>query len=1047
MPQFFIDRPVFAWVVAAFIVLFGIIAIPQLPVARFPSIAPPSVSVSASYPGASAATVNESVVVPIERELTGVKNLLYFSSSADSTGGASVNLTFAPGTNPELAMVDVQNRLKGVEPRLPPLVRQGGLSVESASAGFLAIVTLTAQGNRLSALDLEDYLAKYIVPELKRIKGVGRLQSFGTEKAMRIWVDPLKLEMLSLSIADVTAAIQGQNLQIAPGQLGAGPTVPGQTITVPLAVRSTLTTPEEFGKLVIKGERNGATVLLSDVARVEIGAQTSSFSMLQNGNQATGAAIQLSPGANAVATADAIKARLAELKPSMPQGMTYALPFDTSPFIKVSIEKVIYTLLEAMALVFVVMFIFLQNIRYTLIPAIVAPVALLGTFAVMFLAGYSINVLTMFGMVLAIGIIVDDAIVVVENVERIMATQGLSPKDATRKAMQEITGAVIGITAVLVAVFIPMGLASGSVGAIYRQFTLSMAVSILFSAFLALTLTPALCASLLKPVQHGKKKWAPFALFDRAVDRVTHGYGKTVGAVLGRPGRMMALYVVLVGTLIYWFPLVPTAFMPDEDQGNYTVSVTLPADATEARTAKVTDMFNAAVSQREATQDNLLINGFSNMGSGANAAMAFVTLKDWKDRAHLPASDEVAAMTEAMADVQDGAVMVSLPPAIDELGGGSGFSFVLQDRGGKGLDALRAAQQLLLDAAANSPKLSSLYQNSLPSGASVELDIDRNKAQALGVPFQAIADTLSTAISSTYVGDFSNAGKLQQVIVQADARFRMQVDDVLKLFVRNDKGGMVALGEVVTARWTSAPRQISRHNGYLAVDLGGEGAKGVANGDAMAEVEQLVQQLPEGFGIEWTGESLQERQAGAQMPMLLGLSMLVVFLVLAALYESWAVPISVLLVVPLGIIGSVAAVQLGGQSNDVFFKVGLITVIGLSAKNAILIIEFAKAKLHEGWDLRDAIVEAGKLRIRPIVMTSLAFALGVMPLVHAHGASAETQKALGTGVLGGVIAATLFALLFVPVFYFVVMAIFGRQKTTPAPATAVASTTSGGDDA
>ncbi|MBE0579568.1 multidrug efflux RND transporter permease subunit [Devosia sp.] len=1045
MPQFFIDRPVFAWVVAAFITLFGIIAIPQLPVARFPSIAPPSVSVFASYSGASAQTVNETVVVPIERELTGVKNLLYFSSSADSTGSANITLTFAPGTDPELAMVDVQNRLKGVEPQLPPLVRQGGLAVESASAGFLAIVTLTSEGNRLSALDLEDYLAKYIVPELKRVKGVGRLQSFGTEKAMRIWVDPLKLEMLNLSIADVTSAIQGQNLQIAPGQLGAGPTVPGQTVTVPLTVRSTLSTPEEFGKLVVKGERNGATVLLSDVARVEIGAQTSSFSMLQNGNQATGAAIQLSPGANAVATANAIKARLAELKLAMPQGMTYALPFDTSPFIKVSIEKVIYTLFEAMALVFVVMFLFLQNIRYTIIPAIVAPVALLGTFAVMFLAGYSINVLTMFGMVLAIGIIVDDAIVVVENVERIMASEGLSPKDATRKAMKEITGAVIGITAVLVAVFIPMGLASGSVGAIYRQFTLSMAVSILFSAFLALTLTPALCANLLKPVQHGNRKWAPFALFDRGVDKVTRGYGKTVAGLLRRGGRMMALYVVLVGALIYWFPLIPTAFVPDEDQGNYTVSVALPADATEERTAKVTDLVNAAVTKREATQDNLLINGFSDVGSGANAATAYVTLKDWKDRADLPASEEVAAMTEALADVPEGSIQVSLPGAIEELGGGAGFSFVLQDRGGKGLEALMAAKKQLLEAAASSPKLASLNQNSLPNGPNVELEVDRNKAQALGVSFQAISETLGTAISSSNVGEFSNAGKLQQVIVQADARYRMQVDDVLKLFVRNDKGGMVALGEVVTARWNSSPRQISRHNGYLSVDLGGEGAKGVASGDAMAEVERLVRQLPEGFGIEWTGESLQERDSGAQMPLLMALSMLVVFLVLAALYESWTVPISVLLVVPLGIIGSVAAVQLGGQSNDVFFKVGLITVIGLSAKNAILIVEFAKAKLTEGWTLRDAIVEAGRLRIRPIVMTSLAFALGVLPLVHAHGASAETQKALGTGVLGGVIAATLFALLFVPVFYYVVMSIFGRKKVSLAPI--VTPTSTGSDHA
>ncbi len=807
MPKFFIDRPVFAWVVAAFVVLFGVIAIPQLPVARFPSIAPPSVSVSASYPGASAQTVNEGVVVPIERELTGVKNLLFFSSSADNTGSANVTLTFAPGTDPELAMVDVQNRLKGVEPRLPALVRQGGFSVEAAASGFLAIVTLTSEGTRFSALDLEDYLAKTIVPELKRIKGVGRLQSFGTEKAMRIWVDPLKLEMLGLGFSDVTAAIQGQNLQIAPGQLGSGPTVPGQAITVPLTVRSDLTTPEEFGKIVVKGERNGASVFLHDVARVEIGAQSNGFSMLQNGNEATGAAIQLSPGANAVATADAVKARLAELRLSMPDGMSYALPFDTSPFIKVSIQKVIYTLFEAMALVFAVMFLFLQNVRYTVIPAVVAPVALLGTFAVMLVAGYSINVLTMFGMVLAIGIIVDDAIVVVENVERIMATEGLSPRDATRKAMTEIAGAVVGITAVLVAVFIPMGLASGSVGAIYRQFTLSMSVSILFSAFLALTLTPALCATLLKPVDHHQKKWLPFALFDKAVATATRAYGDTVGGLLRRGGRMMALYVVLVLALVFWFPQVPTAFMPDEDQGNYTVSITLPAGATQERTAKVTDLFNKEVLKRDATQDNLLVNGFSFMGTGSNAAMAFVALRDWAERPHAPASGEVAAMTAAMSDIPEGSVMVSLPAPIEELGGGSGFSFVLQDRGGKGLDALTAAQDRLLELAATSTKLSNLYQNSLPSGPNVELEIDRNKAQALGVAFQSISDTLATAITSSYVGDFSNAGKLQQVIVQADARYRMNVDDVLKLFVRNDKGGMVSMSEVVTARGTARLRR------------------------------------------------------------------------------------------------------------------------------------------------------------------------------------------------------------------------------------------------
>lgn len=1031
MPQFFIDRPVFAWVVALFISLFGILAIPKLPVARFPSIAPTSVGVTASYPGASAETVNTSIVVPLERELTGVKNLLYFTSSADSSGSASVNLTFAPGTDPELATVDVQNRLKAVEGRLPAIVRQNGLAVESASAGFLAIVTLASEGNRFSALDLEDYLAKRIVPELKRIKGVGRVQSFGTEKAMRIWIDPLKLEMLNLGISDVTAAIQSQSLQIAPGQIGSEPSVSGQQITVPLAVNAQLSTPQEFEEIVLKAKANGSTVLLKDVARVEIGAQTNSFSMQLNGKEATGAALQLSPGGNAVATADAVKARLAELKLSMPKGMTYALPFDTSPFVKVSIEKVVHTLIEAMALVFAVMFLFLQNIRYTLIPSIVAPVALLGTFAVMYVTGYTINVLTMFGMVLAIGIIVDDAIVVVENVERIMASEGLDPKAATRKAIREITGAVIGITAVLVAVFIPMAFASGSAGAIYRQFTLAMAVSILFSAFLALSLTPALCATILKPVSHDAPKWRIFRLFDRGVEALTEAYGRRVSAILGRSVRMLVVYGCLVAALLAWFPQLPSSFLPDEDQGNYMVSVTLPADATQARTARVTDRFNRYVTARPATDDNLLINGFSFMGQGANAAMAFVTMKDWADRPGVTVTDEVAAASAAMSDLPEGEVLVMAPPAIEELGGSSGFTFVLQDRAGSGLDALLAAKDKLVAAAEGNPKLKNVRQDALPSGPSVRLTVDRRKAQALGVSFTAIADTLSTAIGSTYIGDFPNGGSLQQIIVQADAPYRMQVDDVLKLFVRNNQGGMVTLSEVVSPDWTTAPSLVSRHNGYLAVNLTGEPATGVSSGQAMLEIEKLVKQLPEGFGIEWTGESLQERDSGAQMPMLLAISMLFVFLVLAALYESWTVPFSVMAAVPLGILGAVAAISIGGQTNDIFFKVGLITVIGLTAKNAILIVEFAKAKLEEGAPLREAIIEAARLRIRPIVMTSIAFALGVLPLVFARGASAETQKALGTGVLGGVIAATVLTLFFVPVFYQSVVRFFARRgKTT-----------------
>jgi multidrug efflux pump len=1041
MPHFFIERPVFAWVIAIFIVMAGLAAIPQLPVSRFPVIAPPSVSIYASYPGASPQTVNGSLTAPIERELASVKNVLSFESSSDSAGNASITVTFKPGTDPELAQIDVQNRLKAVEQRLPEPVRRSGLSVEGVTSGFLMIVSLRSESGKTDPLALEDYLARRLAPELKRVPGVGRVQSFGSEAAMRIWVDPARLVSYSISMAEIVQAIQSQNVQVSPGRLGEAPTVPGQTISVPLGLDGQLRTPEEFAAIVLRSNPDGSKLVLGDIADVEIGAQTEGFSIFDGGKPATAAAIQLAPGANAVATSEGVKARLAELAPSMPQGIVHAVSYDTAPFVKLTISKVVQTLAEAMVLVFLIMLLFLQNIRYTLIPAIVAPIALLGTFAVMWAIGYSINVLTMFGMVLAIGIIVDDAIVVVENVERLMATEGLSPREATRRAMSEITGAVIGITLVLTAVFLPMGLAGGSVGAIYRQFTVSLAVSILFSAFLALSLTPALCATILKPVAPHHERRSFFAWFNRGFGRLTGRYTAWVGWLLGRAGRVMLVYGALVGALAIGYGTLPTAFVPDEDQGTFMTSFTLPADATAERTRALVERFDRHAATRPDIANNLSIMGFGFSGSGSNAAMSFTTLRDF-DARNGSTSLEIAAAEVAMRESTEGEVLIMKPPAIEELGTTSGLSLRLVDRAGRDAAALSDASEKLVALAGNSRALRNVRVDGLPDGPSVKLNVDRQKAGALGVSFTAISDVLASTTGSTYVNDFPRAGILQQVIVQAQAKDRMQVEDVLKLQVRNDQGGMVPLSEVLTPQWSVGPLQLNRHNGYPALSISADAAPGMSSGRAMDEIERLATQLPPGFAVEWTGASFQERQAGAQAPLLVALSMVVVFLVLAALYESWAIPLSVMLVVPLGILGAVAAVHLRGLENDVFFKVGLITLIGLSAKNAVLIVEFAR-KLHdEGRSLRDATVEAARLRLRPIVMTSLAFTLGIVPLVIARGPSSETQNALGTGLFGGMISATLLAIVFVPVFFTLVMRFSGGKGRDPVDARPALATTS-----
>ncbi|MFJ5335637.1 multidrug efflux RND transporter permease subunit [Pectobacterium sp. CHL-2024] len=1022
MPQFFINRPVFAWVIAVFIVLFGMIAIPKLPVARYPSVAPPSVNIYATYPGSTPEMMNNNVVSLIERELSSVKNLLYFESSSDTTGQATITVTFKPGTDPELAQVDVQNRIKIVEPRLPQVVRQNGLNVEASSSGFLMIIGLSSKQGQMSDSDLSDYFSRNMLEELRRVEGVGRVQLFGAEKAMRVWIDPVKLNQYRLTVNDISQAITAENAQISPGRTGDSPAVPGQQVTYPLLVKGQLSSPEEFGNITLRSNRDGSRVVLSDVARLELGPQSYTFSTRENGQISTGAAIQLAPGANAVRTADQIKLRLDDLSKAMPSGMQYTIPFDTTPFVKISIEKVVHTFIEAMVLVFLVMYLFLQNVRYTFIPAIVAPIALLGTFTVMLMSGFSINVLTMFGMVLAIGIIVDDAIVVVENVERIMAEEGLPPKEATQKAMKEITGAVVGITLVLSAVFIPMAMATGSVGTIYRQFTLSMAVSILISAFLALSLTPALCATLLKPIdKNAHEKRGFFGWFNRKFSAMTDRYESGVTRMLKRVGRSLAVYAALCVVLFLSMRSVPSSFLPEEDQGYFLTSIQLPSDATEERTLGVVKTFEDTVLGREGIETNLSIMGFSFSGSGPNSAMAFTTLKDWGERNGATAASESGHVLEVLYGHPEAEIYSLMPPAIDELGNSSGFAMRLEDRAGKGYAALKEAQNKLLELAAGSKVVQGVYVDGLPDGQVINLQIDRQKAFALGVAFDEISQTLSGAVGSLYVNDFPNADRMQQVIIQADAPYRMQPEDILKLYVRNGSGGMVPLSEFVQAKWENSPLQLVRYKGYQAIKITGSAAAGYSSGDAIKEMERLAEQLPEGFAVEWTGLSLQEQQSASEAPMLMVLSMLVVFLVLAALYESWAVPLSVLMVVPLGLLGAVLAVMMRDMSNDVFFKVGMITIIGLSAKNAILIVEFAK-QMHEGGKgLLESTIEAARMRLRPILMTSLAFTLGVVPLMIASGASAETQHAIGTGVFGGMVSGTILAIFFVPVFYFTVM--------------------------
>ncbi|WP_349436601.1 efflux RND transporter permease subunit [Pararhizobium sp. A13] len=1034
MPSFFIDRPIFAWVVAIFIMVAGAIAIPQLPISQYPDVAPPQISITATYPGASSQDTYQSVTRLIEDELNGVDGLLYFESTSSAQGSSEINVTFEPGTDPAQAAVDVQNRVRRVEARLPDSVKQQGVQVDEAGSGFLLIIALTSTDGSMDAIGLGDYLNRNVLSEVQRVPGVGRAQLFATQRSMRVWLDPDKMLGLNLTAEDVTTAIGAQNAQVAAGSIGAQPNPITQQIAAPVIIKGQLSSPEEFGAIVLRANPDGSAVRLRDVARLEVGGESYSFTTRLNGKPSAAIGVQLSPTGNAMETSEAIKARMDELSAYFPNGLEYSIPYDTSPFVKVSIEKVLHTLLEAVGLVFLVMFLFLQNIRYTIIPTIVVPVALLGTCAVMYFMGFSINVLTMFGMVLAIGILVDDAIIVVENVERIMSEEGLTPREATRKAMKQITGAVIGITLVLASVFIPMAFFPGAVGVIYRQFSLTMVVSILFSALLALSLTPALCASFLKqvPKGHHHAKSGFFGWFNRLFDRTSHRYSGSVSWLIRRSGRFMIIYLAVLAGLGYLFLKLPSSFLPDEDQGYVIVMMQLPSEATGHRTDEVIQQTEDIFSKEQGVDRIVAINGFSFFGAGQNAGLAFVTLKDWAERGPENAAQAIAGRASmAMSQIKDAISFALSPPPIQGLGTTGGFSFRLQDRGGLGEAALAQARDQLLGLAAQSKIVAGVRFEGMPDAAQANVIIDREKANTFGVTFADINTTISTNLGSTYVNDFPNAGRMQRVTVQADENKRMQTADLLNLNVRNSSGGMVPISSFATVEWVKAPTQTVGYNGYPSVRISGDTQPGYSSGEAIAEMENLVKQLPVGFGYEWTGQSLQEIQSGTQAPILIALSCLLVFLCLAALYESWSIPVSVIMVVPLGAIGAVLAVTLRDMPNDVYFKVGLIAIIGLSAKNAILIIEFAKEQMEAGKSLLEATIEASHLRFRPILMTSLAFTLGVLPLAIATGASSGSQRAIGTGVMGGMISATVLAIFFVPIFFVFVMKIFGRVKAKP----------------
>ncbi|MCL6373996.1 multidrug efflux RND transporter permease AcrD [Pectobacterium versatile] len=1026
MANFFVDRPIFAWVLAILLSLCGMLAIKSLPLEQYPDLAPPSVRITASYPGASAQTLENTVTQVIEQSMTGLDNLMYMSSDSSNTGQSRIMLTFEAGTDPDEARQQVQNQLQSAIRKLPQEVQQQGVTVSKTGDTNILMVAFVSTDGSMDKQDIADYVATNIQEPISRISGVGEVSAYGSQYAMRIWLDPAKLMDYALTTSDVVRAIESQNSQVSVGQVGGVPSVDNQALNATINAQSLLETPQQFRDITLRVNQDGSAVTLGNVAEVELGAERYDFLSRFNGQSASGLGVTLASGANELETDKRVRERIEELSQYFPHGLEAKIAFETSPFVKASITDVVKTLFEAVLLVFLVMYLFLQNFRATLIPTIAVPVVLLGTFAVLYAFGFSLNTLTMFAMVLAIGLLVDDAIVVVENVERVMSEEGLSPRDATRKSMGQVQGALVGIALVLSAVFVPMAFFGGTTGAIYRQFSITIVTSMILSVLVAMTLTPALCATLLKPLakgqHHGRKGF--FGWFNQSFTRTSLKYERGVGKILISSGRWLLLYMGIIGIMAFLFFRLPTSFLPQEDRGVFTTQVQLPPGSTQQQTLQVVNK----VEQYYLTQEKDTVTSvFSTIGSGPggngqNVARLFVRLKDWNERT-TPESSSFAVIeraTKAFRKIQEARVFASSPPSINGLGSAAGFGMQLQDRGGLGHDALMAARDRLLSMADSNPELTRVRHNGLDDSSQLRIHIDQRKAQALGVSVDDINSTLKTGWGSTYVNDFLDRGRVKKVYVQAAAKFRMLPDDVSKWYVRNNSGGMVPFSAFAQTVWETGSPRLERYNGYSSLEIVGEATPGVSTGTAMNIMESLVAQLPEGFGLQWTGMSLQERLSGAQAPALYAISLLVVFLCLAALYESWTVPFSVMLVVPMGVLGALVATWARGLENDVYFQVGLLTVVGLSAKNAILIVEFANEMNQKGKDLVEATLEASRQRLRPILMTSLAFIFGVLPMATSSGAGSASQHAVGTGVIGGMVAATFLAIFFVPLFFVVV---------------------------
>ncbi len=1034
MSRFFIDRPIFAWVIALVIMLAGGLSILKLPINQYPSIAPPAVGIQVSYPGASAQTVQDTVVQVIEQQLNGIDGLRYISSESNSDGSMSITVTFEQGTDPDIAQVQVQNKLQLATPLLPQEVQQQGIRVTKAVRNFLLVVALVSEDGRLDKNDLADYIVSNIQDPLSRTKGVGDFQVFGSQYAMRIWLDPAKLNNYALTPVDVKSAIQAQNVQISAGQLGGLPAVKGQQLTATIIGKTRLQTPEQFRDILLKVDSDGSQVRLGDVARVELGGENYSISAEYNGMPATGIAIKLATGANALDTAKGVRQTIAELEPFFPAGVKVYYPYDTTPVISESIQGVVHTLFEAIVLVFLVMYLFLQNFRATLIPTMAVPVVLLGTFGILAAFGFSINTLTMFAMVLAIGLLVDDAIVVVENVERVMSEEGLSPVEATRKSMGQIQGALVGIGLVLSAVFLPMAFFPGSTGVIYKQFSITIVSAMTLSVLVALVFTPALCATLLKPIAKGEhhEKRGFFGWFNRSFQRGVGRYERGVQAMLRRKAPYLLLYLAIVGVMAWAFTRIPTSFLPEEDQGVLFAQVQTPAGSTAERTYDVLRQMREYLltEEQDVVRSVFTVNGFNFAGRGQNSGLAFIGLKPWGERAGEGHSVFDLAQRAQMRffTFRDALAFAFAPPAVMELGNATGFNVFLQDRAGVGHEVLSQARDKFLQLAGQNPKLAGVRANGLRDEPQFQLSIDDEKARAQGVSLAEIDQTLSIAWGGSYVNDFIDRGRVKKVYMQGRSDARMNPEDLDKWYVRNADGQMVPFSAFASGQWVYGPPKLSRYNGVPAMEMLGAAAPGYSSGEAMAEVEKIAAQLPPGVGIAWTGLSYEERLAGSQSTALYALSLLVVFLCLAALYESWSIPFAVMLVVPLGIIGALLATYGRGLSNDVYFQIGLLTTIGLSARNAILIVEFAKALHEQGMSLVDAAVEACRMRLRPIVMTSLAFILGVVPLAIASGAGSGSKHAIGTGVIGGMLSALLLAIFWIPLFYVLVAGLFDRKK-------------------